>query len=105
MWNRIKHGLFQLFIAFDQLLNVMSNPFSDQTWADETLSSRCGRLGHRSPYKFWKMVIDWLFSWQGPNHCVNAYIKECARYNSPPGMRRPDPEQPASAGSSFGETE
>ena len=35
------HGLMQLFIAFDQLLNVLTNPFSDQTWADETLSSRC----------------------------------------------------------------
>lgn len=86
--KQLKHGLYQLFIAFDQLLNVFSNPFSDETWADETLSSRCGRLGHRNPYKFWKVVIDAIFGlWQGPNHCVNAYVKETARYQCPPIMR------------------
>lgn len=85
-----KHGLMQLFIALDQLLNVLTNPFSTETWSDETLSSRCGRLGHRYPYKFWKAVIDAVFGlWQGPNHCVNAHHKEMARYNSPPAMRQP----------------
>ena len=83
-----KHGLIQLFIAVDQLLNVLSNPFSKQSWADETLSSRCGRLGHRYPYKFWKAVIDALFFWQGPNHCVNAFEKEKTRYHFPPDMRQ-----------------
>lgn len=84
----ISHGLMQLFIIFDQFLNVASNPFSEETWADETLSSRCGRLGHRYPYKFWKIVIDRVFGlWQGPNHCVRAFEKECARYNCPPIMR------------------
>lgn len=83
-----KHGITQLFIAVDQLLNVLSNPFSDQTWADETLSSRCGRLGHRNPYKFHKAYIDWVFKWfQGPNHCVNAMNKEMTRYHFPPSMR------------------
>lgn len=82
-----KHGLIQLFIAFDQLLNVLSNPFSKQSWADETLSSRCGRLGHRYPYKFWRAVIDALFFWQGRDHCVNAYKKEKTRYHFPPDMR------------------
>lgn len=82
-----KHGCIQVFIAFDQLLNVLTNPFSEETWCDETLSSRCGRLGHRSPYKFWKMVIDALFFWQGPNHCVNAFQKEITRYHCPPIMR------------------
>jgi hypothetical protein len=90
-----KHGAMQLFIAVDQLLNVLTNPFSEETWSDETLSSRCGRLGHRHPYKFWRCVIDWVFGWwQGPNHCVNAYQKEIHRYNCPPIMRFPakDPE-------------
>lgn len=82
-----KHGCMQLFIAFDQLLNVLSNPFSEETWADETISARCGRLGHRYPYKFWRIVIDALFFLQGPNHCVNAYHKEKLRYNSPPESR------------------
>lgn len=86
--NRLIHGFYQLFIALDQFANVCTNPFSDETWADETLSSRCGRLGHRYPYKFWKVVIDAVFGlWQGPNHCVNAYQKETARYHCPPIMR------------------
>ncbi len=84
------HGITQICIAVDQLLNVLSNPFSDQTWADETLSSRCGRLSHRYPYKFWRAVIDPVFRlFQGPNHCANAYTKEQARYNCPPEMRGP----------------
>lgn len=81
------HWLVQVFVAFDQLLNVLLGPCSKHTWADETLSSRCGRLGHRYPYKFWKVVIDLLFWWQGPDHCVNAYHKEKARYQMPPDMR------------------
>lgn len=82
------HGLKQLFLAFDQLLNVLANPFSTETWADETISSRCGRLGHRYPYKIYKKVVDVLFyPFQGPNHCVNAYHKELARYSFPPSMR------------------
>lgn len=86
--STLRHGLFQLFIAVDQLLNVLSNPFSRETWADETLSARCGRLGHRNPYRFWQRVIDKIFGlWQGPGHCVNANKKEMARYNSPPATR------------------
>lgn len=81
----LKHGLYQLFISVDQLLNVLTNPFSEETWADETLSARCGRLGHRYPYKFWKIIIDSLFGlWQGPNHCDNAYQNERMRYQLPP---------------------
>lgn len=99
---QIYHGLMQLFISVDQLANVLTNPFSAETWADETLSSRCGRLGHRYPYKFWKAVIDAIFGiWQGPNHCANAFQKECARYNCPPIMRNVPPapaaEKPAVA--------
>jgi hypothetical protein len=84
----IKHWLMQLFIALDQLVNVAITPFSLESWADETLSSRCGRLGHRYPYKFWKVIIDaGCYHLQGPNHCVNAYKKELERYNFPPSMR------------------
>lgn len=83
----LSHGFIQLFIAFDQLLNVLSNPFSRETWADETLSSRTGRLHHRYPYKIWRVVIDYLFKWQGPDHCVKAFKKELTRYHFPPSMR------------------
>lgn len=58
-------------------------------YPDETLSARCGRLGHRYPYKFWKVVIDSIFHpFQGPGHCVNAHIKEGQRYQSPPPAER-----------------
>ncbi len=82
------HGLVQVLIVIDQFLNVATNPFSRQSWADETLSSRCGRLGHRYPYKFWSAIIDFYFEpFQGPNHCRNAYLKEKTRYHFPPEMR------------------
>lgn len=87
MIGRIKHGLVQIFIAFDQLANVLLDPFSYNTWADETVSSKCGRLGHRYPYKIYKVIIDALFFWQGKGHCVNAYRKELTRYHFPPEMR------------------
>ena len=86
--SQFKHGITQIFIALDQLANVLTSPFSKQTWADETLSSRCGRLGHRNPYKFWKKIIDAVFEpFQGPDHCVKAYYKEMTRYHFPPEMR------------------
>jgi len=73
-----------VLIGVDQLVNTIL--FG---WPDETLSARCGRLGHRYPYKFWKVIIDFIFHpFQGPNHCVNANIKELARYQSPPPSER-----------------
>ena len=95
--TRLIHWLTQLFIAFDQFCNVFFTPLSMEAWADETVSSRSGRLGHRMPYKVWRWFIDlFIFSWwQGPNHCVNAYHKELTRYQFPPAMRKegqwPDP--------------
>jgi hypothetical protein len=85
----IKHGLVQIFISFDQLLNVLLTPFSWETWADETMSSRCGRLQHRSPYKYYAKVINFLFYFQERdfNHCRRAYEKELTRYQFPPEMR------------------
>lgn len=86
-----RHGFTQMFIAFDQLLNVFfGNPFSKDTWSDETISSRCGRKGDQNPYKVYRLVIDWVFDHifrQGPNHCRNAYEKEKTRYHFPPSMR------------------
>ncbi len=93
MTQNFKHGMVQAFIAVDQMLNVATNPFSVETWADETLSSRCGRLGHRYPYKVYKPIIDLLFIWQGPGHCANAFQKECARIHCPPIMRNYKPSE------------
>lgn len=90
LWKRVKHGLYQGAIVIDQFINWLCAPLSLETWADETISSRCGRLGHRYPYKAYKVVIDALFEHicrQGPNHCVNAYQKELTRYQFPPEKR------------------
>jgi hypothetical protein len=87
MKQRALHWFLQLAISLDQLANVLLAPFSLNTWADETISSRCGRMGSRYPYKLYKVVIDFFFLWQGPNHCENAYKKELTRYQFPPSMR------------------
>lgn len=93
----LKHSAYQWFIAVDQLLNCVFSPLSWNTWADETFSSRCGRLGvdvpginlkARQPYKTYRIVVDLLFRWQGPNHCRNAYLKELDRIQLPPEMRK-----------------
>lgn len=88
--KRFTHWLLQLAISIDQLANVLLAPLSLNTWADETISSRCGRMGHRYPYKLYKVVIDAFFEYivrQGPNHCENAHKKEMTRYQFPPSMR------------------
>lgn len=83
--------LRNVLIGVDQLVNAAFGG-----WPDETLSSRCGRLGHRYPYKFWKVIIDAIFRpFQGPNHCVNAYKKELTRYQFPPEMRDQNQNKPA----------
>jgi hypothetical protein len=72
----LQNAIF-ILIAIDQtlgmILGFIMHPSSTELFPDETLSSRCGRLGHRHPYKFWRALIDLMFRWQGPNHCVNAY--------------------------------
>jgi hypothetical protein len=83
------HGLVQMFISLDQFLNVWLWPFSMNTWADETFSSRCGRLQHRKPYVWFAFIANVLFYWQAwdMNHCKRAYEKENLRRQSPPEMR------------------
>lgn len=92
----MKHWLTQLFIAVDQLLNVLITPFSSGAWADETLSCRAYRMWRDGkPWgRIWMPVIDFLFKWQklrpeALGHCHNAYLKERERYNSPPELRTP----------------
>ena len=88
------HWFVQLFIAIDQLLNVLVTPLSGGAWADETLSSRAWRMYvKRKPWGlFWRPVIDLLFFWQKQpegvqGHCHGAYLKERSMYNHPPEMR------------------
>lgn len=53
------------------------------------MSSRCYRAWRDGKIagRFFMPIIDFLFLWQTEEHCRNAYLKECARYNSPPEMR------------------
>lgn len=88
----------QLFIAFDQLLNV----FPCFGYADETLSARAFRAykNNRYPGKLLMAPIDVLFFWQKPDdevnkkagavitrHCERAYWKESLRRSMPPVYR------------------
>ena len=80
----------QVFIALDQLVNVLVPPIDGTVgYADETLSARAYRA-HRDGKilgKLFMRPIDLLFFWQGPGHCKNAYIKEFERKNYPDEYR------------------
>lgn len=84
----------QLFIALDQLANVLVTPLHAGAWADETLSCRAYRMwAAGKPWgKFWMPLIDAMFFWQSKypgaiGHCHGAYLKEMERYNMPEEMR------------------
>lgn len=87
-----KHWLYQLFIAVDQLLNVLVTPLRRGAWADETLSARAWRMEQAGkPWgRFWRPVIDWLFAWQRAEggHCQRAYLRERQRMHLPPELRQ-----------------
>lgn len=86
----IKEWGVQIFLALDQLANVLPPPIDGTVgYADETLSARCYRA-HRDGKimgKLFMPLIDLLFFWQGPGHCKNAYIKEFERKNYPEEYR------------------
>jgi len=84
----VKFFLLQLFLTFDQFLNVLLLGY-----ADETLSARAWRAYAKGRIfgRIFKPVIDGLFFWQSqPNdkgHCYNAWLKEAARHSLPPEYR------------------
>lgn len=89
-----RHWFYQLFIAVDQLLNILVTPLQGGAWADETLSSRAYRMDREGKLwgRFWRPVIDWLFGWQtlpegASGHCHAAYLKEGLRIHVPPELR------------------
>lgn len=91
-WPLLKEWGVQIFLALDQLANVLPPPIDGTVgYADETLSARCYRA-HRDGKRFglWFMPpIDWFFGlWQGPDHCRNAYVKEFERKNYPDEYRQ-----------------
>ncbi len=92
--STLKHNAVQLFIAVDQLLNVLLTLLSSKAWADETLSSRAWRADTRGLLlgRLFRPVIDLLFSWQhidlpATGHCHQAYLRERARAGLPPEFR------------------
>ena len=83
-----RHWLVQLFIAVDQLLNILITPFNAGAWADETMSSRAYRMWRdRRPWgRVLMPIIDTLFFWQR-EHCAHSYMGERKRLELPPEMR------------------
>lgn len=104
-WNHLKHVLLQVFIAVDQLGNVLLSLFLPPAWpgawADESLSSRAYRADRdrKIAGRIARPIIDLLFIWQRQppgirGHCHGAFVKESARYNSPPEQRQVQPASP-----------
>ena len=90
-WTLLKEYGVQVFLALDQLANVLIPPIDGTVgYADETLSARAYRA-HRDGKilgKLFMRPIDLLFFWQGPDHCKNAYITEFERKNYPDEYRQ-----------------
>ncbi|MGZ8339153.1 MAG: hypothetical protein ACXW2U_05510 [Telluria sp.] len=81
----LRHALSQVLTMLSQLFNLLCNPFSENTLAHETFSARCGRLGERKPYIFWRVVVDAMARpFDGPNHCQRAHEKLRSRYEPKP---------------------
>jgi hypothetical protein len=86
----MKHYIFQLLVALDQLGTAIFGG-----WADETISSYAYRL-HKQDKLAGRVLmpfIDWVarkvFRAQRTPHCINAYWSERARAQLPPDMRLP----------------
>jgi hypothetical protein len=87
-------ALFQVLIAFDQLLNTLLGG-----QADETLSARAHRMRMKR-HKWWgwtARAIDLLFFWQ-KEHCKTAYESELQRAHLPRYYQAAQAEKDASHG-------
>lgn len=80
----MRRWLKQLLIAFDQLLNAAL--FG---WADETLSARAWRMKDRS--RKWAAARRAFDAVLGKNHCLDSYVSERNRAQSPPEERTAPP--------------
>ena len=85
----LRHWLWQLLIALDQLANVLITPGQAGAWADETLSSRAWRMERAGkPWgRVFRPAIDALFWWE-PEHCRASFEAERRQGQLPPEMRR-----------------
>jgi len=82
MWNKERwlRQLDQTWVAFDQLFNVLTGG-----WADETFSSRTWRNRDHYPFKVLQHVINALAF--NKNHCKEAFESERMHDDSPPELR------------------
>lgn len=96
-WEIFKHNCWQALVSIDQALHNLGEALwaglacvfkripTGQTWADETLSSRCHRwrlAGISWPAK----AVNALFWWQN-DHCRSAYESERDGRQLPPELR------------------
>ena len=96
-WEIFRHNGWQALVSIDQALHNIGGALwaglalflvklpTGQTWADETLSSRCYRwriAGIAWPAK----MIDALFFWE-EHHCQSAYESERTGRQLPPELR------------------
>jgi len=105
VWRRVVHTGHELFIAIDQLANVLIFAGNLGTYADETLSARAwrqSRNGHPQRWVIFRVTVDVLFAWQdvylrlrdgewpAHRHCRRAYETERARMGLHPEYRQPE---------------
>ena len=108
VWRRVVHTAHELFIAIDQLANVVIFAGNLGTWADETLSARAwrqSRRGHPRRWVVFRVLVDVLFApqdaylrlrsgaWPTMRHCERAYESERARMGLHPEYRQPPEAQ------------
>jgi hypothetical protein len=79
----MKHRLFNLLIALDQLAYVMVT--LGKGHPDETLSAAAWRTEQDGKIlgKFFRPIIDFLFLPFEDNHCFNSYVSEISRNHLP----------------------
>jgi hypothetical protein len=86
MGTTLARYFLHLLIAVDQLGTTLIGGYPD-----ETLSSYAYRMDLKGTRwgRFWRPVIDWVFTWQGieGGHCKAAWMEERARYQEPPELR------------------
>ena len=102
--RRVAHTWHELFVALDQLANVIVFAGNLGTYADETLSARAwrqSRTGRPLRWAIFRRFVDALFVWQDvylrirsgrwpeQRHCERAYNSEQLRLGMPPEYRQP----------------
>lgn len=78
--------IYQLFIATDQLANVLVSLFIGDGWADETISARAYRSKHNKHWHKAYKSINFVFFWQA-DHCEESYESEKLQKHLPPRYR------------------